>query len=363
MGRPPKKKPTTNAKEVQEEPIIQCVTCGIERKASEFYTNKPSKFFNINGNKVPFCKSCLQKLIEEFSKRYDEKTALKIVCAALDMPYVVSIYSNMIRNSASFNIGTYIRQLQLYATKKQSFLHTIVDDKLIDPENRTQEIGTRWKKTDKNNKNYVISTVGYDPFDDGTMSDDDLRYCYNILAGYCDIEDIKDDAHKMLSCIQIATSQLQVKKIDELIAGELKTGSDSESKIKMLTESKKKLQDIIAKIAADNNIASNFNKNSGHGKNTLSQKMKDMLAEGYEAIRVNLYDIKTSEAIKQVADISNRSIMEQLNLDANDYSEMVKEQRELIIKLQEKCDELEESNRNLKNELMDFRIAAKNKSK
>lgn len=42
---------------------------------------------------------------------------------------------------------------------------------------------------------------------------------------------------------------------------------------------------------------------------------------------------------------------------------MVKEQRELIIKLQEKCDELEESNRNLKNELMDFRIAAKNKGK
>lgn len=346
MGRPPKK--VLDIDEV----YIECVCCGIKRKNSEFYMSKWSRIYNTNEKRVPVCKTCLQRLIDEFTKRYDEITALKISCAILDVPFDSVIYAKMISSNVPFNIGTYMRQLQLTQNKNKSFMNTIIDKKLEAPETlTTEQITSKWTKKDKQNMNYVISTVGYDPFDSSGMSDDDRRYCYNTLAGYCDIEDIKDDAHKMLGCIQIANSQLQVKKIDEMISLELMSGVDNENKIKSLTESKKKLQDIIAKIAADNNISSNFNKNSGHGKNTLSQKMKDMLADGYEAVRVNLYDIKTSESMKQVADISNQSIMEQLNFDSNDYSGMVKEQRELLVKIQEKCDELEETNRNLRNEL------------
>lgn len=335
---------------------IECVTCGIEKKNSDFYVNKFSKIYNTNDKKVPVCKSCLQKIMEEITKKYDEITAIKICCYILDMPFVADIYTRLANHNNPFNMGFYIRQLQLRNYKNQSFMNTIIEKNLETPDiNNIKPSTTRWSKGDKHNMNYVISTVGYDPFDSCGMSDDDRRYCYNTLMGYCDIEGVKDDAHKMLGCIQIATSQLQVKKIDEMISIELISGEDNESKIKSLTESKKKLQDIIAKIAQDNNIASNFNKNSNHGKNTLSQKMKDMLSDGYEAVRVNLFDIKTSQAIRQVADISNQSIMEQLAFDASDYSEMVKEQREMVVKLQEKCEELEETNRNLKNEIMDLR--------
>ena len=85
-----------------------------------------------------------------------------------------------------------------------------------------------------------------------------------------------------------------------------------------------------------------------------SQKMKDMLSEGYEAIRVNMFDIRTSECMKQIADLSNQSIMEQLTLDSNDYSEMVKEQRDMIMRLQTESDELLEENRMLKNKIIDL---------
>lgn len=355
MGRLPKKI------QIDDESNITCVCCGNKRKNSEFYMSKWSRIYNINEKRVPVCKTCLQKLIDEFTKQYDEMTALKIACAVLDVPFDADIYANMIKDNSPFNIGSYMRQMQLNQKQNKSFATTIIDKKLETPDiKEIQQANIRWSKKDKQNMNYVISTVGYDPFDSSGMSEDDRRYCYNTLARYCDIEDIKDDAHKMLGCIQITNSQLQVKKIDEMISSELTSSADdNENKIKSLTESKKKLQDIIAKIAADNNISSNFNKNSGHGKNTLSQKMKDMLEDGYEAICVNLYDIKTSDAIKQVADISNQSIMEQLNFDANDYSEMVKEQRELIVKLQEKCDELEEMNRNLKNENNDYKYNKK----
>jgi ABC-type enterochelin transport system substrate-binding protein len=82
--------------------------------------------------------------------------------------------------------------------------------------------------------------------------------------------------------------------------------------------------------------------------------MKKLLDDDFEEIRVNLFDIKTSEAMKQVADISNRSIMDQLSLDGNDYTQMLKEQREMIVDLTAKTDELKEENRNLKNRLADM---------
>ena len=46
--------------------------------------------------------------------------------------------------------------------------------------------------------------------------------------------------------------------------------------------------------------------------------------------------------------------MEQLTLDANDYAEMLKEQRGLIGKLQSESDELSEENRMLKNKIIDL---------
>lgn len=46
--------------------------------------------------------------------------------------------------------------------------------------------------------------------------------------------------------------------------------------------------------------------------------------------------------------------MDQLSLDGNDYTQMLKEQREMIVELTAKTDELKEENRNLKNRLADM---------
>ena len=124
--------------------------------------------------------------------------------------------------------------------------------------------------------------------------------------------------------------------------------------MKELSATKKQLQDSISKLAEDNKLSSAYNDEKGAGKHTLSQKMKDMTADGYEAIKVNMFDIRTSECMKQIADLSNQSIMEQLTLDGNDYAEMLKEQRGLIGKLQSESDELSEENRMLKNKIIDL---------
>ena len=112
--------------------------------------------------------------------------------------------------------------------------------------------------------------------------------------------------------------------------------------------------DSINKMAQDNNLSSAYNQQAKKGSNTLSYKMKEIVANGIDNIKVNLFDIKTCEAMKQIADLSNKSIMEQLTWDENDYTQMIKDQREMILDLQQKCDSLEEDNRLLSNKVIDL---------
>ena len=82
--------------------------------------------------------------------------------------------------------------------------------------------------------------------------------------------------------------------------------------------------------------------------------MKEMAENGFEEIRVNLFDIKTSEAFQQIDAISNNNIANQLTLDNNEFSDMVKEQREMIQKYEKDALELKEENRILKNKIIDL---------
>ena len=79
-----------------------------------------------------------------------------------------------------------------------------------------------------------------------------------------------------------------------------------------------------------------------------------MEENGFSEIEVNLFDIKTSEAFKQIDQISNENIANQLTLDSNEYTDIIKEQRELITTYESQLDELNEENRMLKNKIIDL---------
>lgn len=356
------RKPKVAEKQKVEKAHYTCLCCGKSKSEDEFFVSKWSRVWNETNKKVLFCKDCIQSLMDEYTPRFGERTALTICCALLDVPFYGSLYQSIVNNNSFFNVGLYLRQLQMRQHQYKNFSSCITDRELFKTERETKEdIEAKWSKRDKQNMNFSISVVGYDPFDDCNMTDGDRKYCFNILAGYCDVDGIRDDGHKIQCVVQITQNQMQVRKLDEMINQELLIDHPDEKRVKELTATKKQLQDSIAKLAQDNNLSSAYNNNSSAGKHTLSEKMKEMLSDGYESIRVNLYDIRTSEAIKQIADLSNQSIMEQLTLDANDYTEMIKEQRELIGKLQYQSDELSEENRMLKNKLIDIENKKKKK--
>lgn len=119
--------------------------------------------------------------------------------------------------------------------------------------------------------------------------------------------------------------------------------------------SKKQALDTITNLAKDNNISSQWNKNIRAGQGTMSDKIKEMYENGFDPSRVNLFDIKTCESIRQTADLSFQSIMEQLRLDENDYTRVISNQREMVREMTDELDKLREENRQLNNEVLFLR--------
>ena len=346
---------------VEEKPKVEknkyiCNRCGIEKVEDKFFLAKWSKIWYTTNKRAPICKECIDELFSEYTKRYEsERIALIMCCHYLDIPYYRVLYDSIVENNNFFNVGLYCRQINLGQYQYKSFINTLVDGELQKTdEEAKEEREAKWSKSDKQNMNFAISTCGYDPFDNCGMTDNDRKYCFNILSGYLDTEGVTQDGHKIQSIIQIVQSQLQCRKLDEFINAELLSTHPDESKIKTWSTTKKQLLDSIAKIAQDNNLSSAYSQNTSKGANTLSYKMKEMVLNGFDEVKVNLFDIETSEAMKQIADISNRSIMEQLTWDSNDYTEMIKEQREKLLMLQDENGELKEQNRILQNQIIDL---------
>ena len=349
----PRKAAKLNTK--KETPRYVCQCCGEEKTETNFFSSKWSKVWNITDHKVLFCKDCIQKIFDEFKNRFDEFTALKICCHYLDVPVYREMYDSIVQNNNFFNVGLYLRQMNLGQFQYKGFEVSMVNGELGKTEEEAKEQReAKWSRADKQNMNYAISVCGYDPFDNCGMTDLDRKYCFNILAGYCDSNGVSDDGHKIQSVIQLSQSQLQCRKLDELINAELMTPNPDEAKIKNLTGTKKSLLDAIAKIAQDNNISSAYNQNSKRGAKTLSAKMKETADNGFESIYVNAFDIETCKAMQQIAEISNQAIMNELGLDSADYADMVKEQRSMIVELDNKTKSLEEENRILKNRIIDL---------
>ena len=99
--------------------------------------------------------------------------------------------------------------------------------------------------------------------------------------------------------------------------------------------------------------------NSTKGENTWTGKVRKMKEMNLRDAEVNLYDAEYSAGLRQVADISNASILKQIMLDENDSADMIIQQRELINKYKKIADEYEEKSRILLRENIDLKALIK----
>lgn len=389
---PRTKKQTGNEPANKQNGSKKCTRCHEEKKLTDFYSSN-SPLFSID-KRVPLCKKCIQELCLNDDGEIDE-VELNKTLRIIDKPYfkdsLASSYQQFLREHSYVEeedvkkygdkvLGLYFKNIMLRQDKdksyedseKEGFIHhnsnttisekekiiqkysDIQEQKNTKQNNQKSDGDTKWTKEDKQNMKYVISKLGYDPFESVGLDDFDRKYCFNLLSGYFDTPGILEDGHKKQCVIEITMSYCQCRKITETLNVELLKSDSNEKKISSLTSAKTSLLSSIATIAKDNNISSNYNKNSSQGQESISSMMKEMEKNGFEEIKVNLFDIKTSEAFRQISEISNQNIANQLTLDTNEYSDIVKEQREMIKNFESELDQLKEENRNLKNKIIDL---------
>ncbi len=372
----------------------ECSFCHNHKKLTEFYISK-NPLFSVDG-RVPVCKDCvINKSLNEDGTI--NELELNKILKKIDRPYYKDLIESAINgfkkehsyiedDKVSFYgkeiLQRYFRLIAMRQdrdksyedSEKDDFVHKtsntpqstkekiaqkyadIKENKLYKNEQIKQESNIKWTKDDKQNMKYIISKLGYDPFEDVGLDEFDRKYCFNLLSGYFDTPGILEDGHKKQCVIEITMSYCQCRKITDELNTELSKLEVNEKRITSLTNAKTSLLSSIANIAKDNNISSNYSKQASQGQDSISAMMKEMEKHDFEEIKVNLFDIKTSEAFRQIDEISNTNISNQLTLDSSEYSDIVKEQRDLIRKYESSIDELKEENRKLKNRIIDLEI-------
>lgn len=367
MGGPVKKKAMSTKEEAVAEKFL-CYCCGSEKKRSDFY--KSSDPFNSVGV-TPYCKSCLERIARNYNsntKQFGDvtKQSLMLACERADVPYLENLWDasyNEVHDPSlkqpKTNVwAAYIKNVKMPQYNgmrwRDGDLFKEGGDKVSPPTEEKDINPEVYEELEKNRKD-VIRLIGYDPFE--KEADEDKPLLYAQLIGYIDMSGDNEDTTRILDSIEIVRGYLQLQKLNDMSAKAFanlsKTGQSGE--IKNYMDTKKKVADVISQLAEQSCISMKHNKNASKGENTFAGKIKKLKELNLREAELNAFDIGTCEGMKQVADISNASIIKQLHLDESDYTEMLAQQRDMITKLQEQADTKTEEARILLRENVDLK--------
>jgi hypothetical protein len=352
----PKRKTAASTKVATKQ--MRCPTCGKEKASSStnFYMTHSSLYRNNknhDGKTVyPFCKDCM---VAEFKKNYkildDVYDAITITCMKYDIPFDESTYNGMVNQLSESDhptyFKTYMQKLNSFGYKngcEYEFIPKGIVDVNIDM--AEVEITERYVMSENSQvaMKDVLMMMEADPFMGYTEFDKDFLYIE--LLKFLD-EDTLEDPFKLSQVIQLVTNNNQVRTIDLEINKYMENLSVSSGDVKSLTEIKNKIVMGTDKIAKENAISVKNRSDKRAGRSTLTYKMKELRELNFEDAEADWYDQMKAKGMSRVAKISSEAIWSQLQFDENDYSGMIKEQKELIQTLYDKLDKLKEENRQL----------------
>lgn len=264
-----------------------------------------------------------------------------ILCYTLDIPFYHSLFDSIIKNNNIFSIGLYCRQLNNRQYQYQSFQQTLLNKELNKSDKEIiDEKEIKWSKDELKNKDDVIKTVGYDPFEG--YPEVDRRFLFNELIKYFD-DDTADDTYKLSQIIQIVNNNNQIRNYDVLITkcNPIKDAND----IKNLNTMKSNLVQSNDKIAKENEISVKNRSNKDVGKSTLTYLQKKLREMDFDKAEANYYDQLRSEGTLWGIDMSMKALKQNTFLDENDVRDIKDIRIELVNDLQSKVDDLMEEKR------------------
>ena len=346
----PKKRgrPKKVVKKLEGEPALyRCTRCGCEWETAKghFFMNKSSMMFGSNCGYTNICVECANELFKEYQSRFkDTKLALMLICKDLDIFFSDALYDS-IKVNPDFTIGNYFKYINGLQYARKNFSNTLlsmINDKGLRPETEIREDREdKWRASDKKNKSYVLSSVGYDCFEDANYTDEERKFLFNTMADYL-TDEVLEDPHKLQQVIILVKTLLQSDEIDKSINAEFKKGIPDLMIMDKLTSVKNKLIGNINTIALDLGISAKSAGKSSKGSNTLTNIMKEMQENGFEEIKANIVDAKMSASYQEVAKSNAKALLDELNFTSDEYAQMVAQQSEMVAELQDKVEKLEE---------------------
>lgn len=344
-----KNKKKINRPDKYEEKNNTCFVCGKSKVSSNYYLTN-SILFNKNCNgRLPICKPCLIKLYDEIFDLYEDSSfSMFILCRLLDAYFDANLVQSaqiQATNTNSYLVRIYFQKINsMPQYKNYTFKDSAVKDMSV-AENISEADYLELDEKDRSNKEEVVSLIGYDPFE--TSDSSEKSYLYNAILSYLD-ESTVTDSFKLSAVIEIVKGFSQMEIINGLITTITKDIDNLEhnmARYKLLTDLKKNIQGQIISFAKENGITASKQSGQTKGTGTFSGILKELRDKKIRPSDVNLFEINTEEAFRKIANISNTNIMNQLQLNEGDYSNMILQQKEMIKSLNDSSDVLEEKNR------------------
>lgn len=370
-------KKTTSTKKTADEQKYLCPYCLKEKKKSEFYVSTDPKVLT---GITSMCKDCVKKIALSWDENRQEfgactKKSVMDALEYIDRPFLnnlwdssyaewtnpdsklkrTTIWDAYIKNVSMINYrGMRWRDGDIFQTyvedSKQVAALEAGNPEAAQTLLMSQEVDDEFSK----NRSSVIRLLGYDPFDGEKLEDQPLLY--SQLIGYLDAGgDGNEDMMRTSSAITIVRGFLQQAKLDDKLAKVMANTNANPSEMKTLLDAKKNLSSTIAQLAEQSCLSLKHNKNASKGENTWTGKIKKLKDMDLREAEVNGFDIGTCRGMQQVLEISDASIIKQLRLDESEWSDMVADQRLMIVALQKERDTYKEINRIILRENLDLR--------
>lgn len=223
------------------------------------------------------------------------------------------IYMDMVNATGKYDGVTFFDQL------KRTGFEKIYNEKLA-----LQGLSDE----DRKNRLAVIDILSYDPFKDDDPQD--KPQLYRDLAGML-TENMRKDVAKAKAALAIVRNYNNLEKYQKKMNDLSKTGDIDENtqrQLDQLMKISKTIQDSINGTAEKNNFTVKGIGSNGRGM--LSDVMNQVEEKGIDTGITNFYDIETSDAIQQVAEISWKAMLNQVNLSKTDYADIIADQAVLV---------------------------------
>lgn len=377
MARAAGKRSPAAKKNPADDKRYLCPYCMKEKREGEFYVSTDPRVLT---GRTSMCKDCVRKIAlawDENRKEFGLCTKETVMQALeyIDRPFLNRLWDSSynewanqegtVRRSTIFdayikNVG--MKQYNGMRWRDGDIFQTYVEDAkqvaALESGNteaaqtlmQSQEINGEFET----NRKDVIKRLGYDPFAGEKLEDQPLLY--SQLVGYLDAEESgNDDMMRTSSAITIVRGFSQQAKIDDKIAKAMANTNVNAAELKTLLDSKKNLSATISQLAEQSCLSLKHNKNASKGENTWTGKIKKLKDLNLREAEVNGFDIGTCRGMQQVLEMSDSSIMRQLALDESEWSDMVAEQRKMLVNVQNERDVYKEINRIILRENLDLR--------